>query len=302
MEANPNASLTDEQYALALAEFKKGQSPRPLTPPAAARKPKEKKETIVLTEDGEAMRLTEVKKPKIVGHIDLEGKQSQGCFPNITKYRLILELEKDFSEINIMGIDYTEYDGGQLIIDDKVGIVDKDLNIKIPFIYSGIYELDEYREKAIGKFYRVYLEGQGNGVYDKEYNEVLSPNYSNIYYVDDDRFIAMIFKSEVSSMNDNEIVLIDRDENILKKMNGFLEPVDTSSMKCCDDQMMYLLVGDDKLACYGIIDEELNVIIEAKYNSIYWMESEERYKVENKEGKIAFFDSDGNQLTEFTGQ
>ena len=234
--------------------------------------------------------------------IDLEGKQSQGCFPNITKYRLILELEKDFSEINIMGIDYTEYDGGQLIIDDKVGIVDKDLNIKIPFIYSGIYELDEYREKAIGKFYRVYLEGQGNGVYDKEYNEVLSPNYSNIYYVDDDRFIAMIFKSEVSSMNDNEIVLIDRDENILKKMNGFLEPVDTSSMKCCDDQMMYLLVGDDKLACYGIIDEELNVIIEAKYNSIYWMESEERYKVENKEGEIAFFDSDGNQLTEFTGQ
>ncbi|MBP3822052.1 MAG: translation initiation factor IF-2 [Bacteroidaceae bacterium] len=74
VEANPNASLTDEQYAIALAEFKKGQSPRPLMPPVATRKPKEKKETIVLTEDGEALPLTEVKKPKIVGHIDLDGK------------------------------------------------------------------------------------------------------------------------------------------------------------------------------------------------------------------------------------
>ena len=74
VEANPNASLTDEQYAIALAEFKKGQSPRPLIPPVATRKPKEKKETIVLTEDGEALPLTEVKKPKIVGHIDLDGK------------------------------------------------------------------------------------------------------------------------------------------------------------------------------------------------------------------------------------
>ena len=81
VEANPNASLTDEQYAIALAEFKKGQSPRPLTPPVAARKPKEKKETIVLTEDGEAMRLTEVKKPKIVGHIDLEGKSKAAPAP-----------------------------------------------------------------------------------------------------------------------------------------------------------------------------------------------------------------------------
>ena len=74
VEANPNASLTDEQYAIALAEFKKGQSPRPMTPPVATRKPKEKKETIVLTEDGEALPLTEVRKPKIVGHIDLDAK------------------------------------------------------------------------------------------------------------------------------------------------------------------------------------------------------------------------------------
>ena len=74
VEANPNASLTDEQYAVALAEFKKEQRPLTLVQPVATRKTKEKKETIVLTESGEALPLTEVKKPKIVGRIDLEPK------------------------------------------------------------------------------------------------------------------------------------------------------------------------------------------------------------------------------------
>ena len=74
VEANPNATITDEQYAVALAEFKKDQGIHRLVPPVTTRKAKEKKETIVLTESGEAMALTEVKKPKVVGHIDLEAK------------------------------------------------------------------------------------------------------------------------------------------------------------------------------------------------------------------------------------
>ena len=41
---------------------------------STARKVKEKKETIVLTEDDEALPLTEVKKPKLVGHINLDSK------------------------------------------------------------------------------------------------------------------------------------------------------------------------------------------------------------------------------------
>jgi len=77
VEANPNATISDEQYAVVQAEFdkEKGKGLRPLVQPASAvRKPKEKKETIVLTEDGEALPLTEVKKPKLVGHISLDSK------------------------------------------------------------------------------------------------------------------------------------------------------------------------------------------------------------------------------------
>ncbi len=83
VEANPNASLTDEQYAVVQAEFNKEQSKglRMPTPQPAARKTKEKKETIVLTEDGEALPITEVQKPKVVGHIDLDGKGTPAAAP-----------------------------------------------------------------------------------------------------------------------------------------------------------------------------------------------------------------------------
>ena len=75
VEANPNASLSDEQYAVVQAEFNKGQDKGLRMPtPQPVRKTKEKKETIVLTESGEALPLTEVKKPKLVGHINLDSK------------------------------------------------------------------------------------------------------------------------------------------------------------------------------------------------------------------------------------
>ena len=44
VEANPNATITDEQYAVALAEFKKDQGIHRLVPPVTTRKAKEKKE------------------------------------------------------------------------------------------------------------------------------------------------------------------------------------------------------------------------------------------------------------------
>ncbi len=75
VEANPNATITDEQYALVQAEFNRDKGMKAAAQQiSTARKAKEKKETIVLTEDDKALPLTEVKKPKIVGHIDLNAK------------------------------------------------------------------------------------------------------------------------------------------------------------------------------------------------------------------------------------
>ncbi|MBO4905730.1 MAG: translation initiation factor IF-2 [Bacteroidaceae bacterium] len=75
VEANPNASITDEQYSLVQAEFNKDKGVRSQAQQiSSARRSKDKKETIVLTDSGEALPLTEVKKPKILGRIDLDGK------------------------------------------------------------------------------------------------------------------------------------------------------------------------------------------------------------------------------------
>ena len=75
VEANPNATITDEQYALVQAEFNKDKGLLAQAQKiSTARKTKEKKETIVLTEDDEALPLTEIKKPKYVGHINLDSK------------------------------------------------------------------------------------------------------------------------------------------------------------------------------------------------------------------------------------
>ena len=82
VEANPNATITDEQYALVQAEFNKDKGLLAQAQKiSTARKTKEKKETIVLTEDDEALPLTEVKKPKFVGHINLDSKGNPVTMP-----------------------------------------------------------------------------------------------------------------------------------------------------------------------------------------------------------------------------
>ena len=83
VEANPNATISDEQYAVVQAEFNKEMNKglRIPTPQPAVRKTKEKKETIVLTEDGEALPITEVQKPKVVGRIDLDSKGNPAPTP-----------------------------------------------------------------------------------------------------------------------------------------------------------------------------------------------------------------------------
>ncbi len=75
VEANPAARITDEQYALVQAEFNKDKGVRSqVEQMQAARKNKERKEVIMLTDNDEVLPVTEVKKPKVVGRIDLNSK------------------------------------------------------------------------------------------------------------------------------------------------------------------------------------------------------------------------------------
>ena len=84
VEANPNTKISDEQYQMLVAEFKKDKG---LRDDAAAvsrkRQHKEKKATIALPEEKpvEIKTATEArlgKGPKVVGHIDLDNLGARG--------------------------------------------------------------------------------------------------------------------------------------------------------------------------------------------------------------------------------
>ena len=229
-------------------------------------------------------------------YVNTEPYQSMGCFPNIKDFRMILKLEKDFPNIVVNGKSFTEYDGGKIYIGGKYGMADKDLNILVPLIYDNIFDYSFYREdlEYLPTYYRVYDAETGNGLLDEDLNLVLSTSYYNIHYVNPDRFIAMI--EDKDNWHNNRIVLIDSNENIIKEIPGFLQDDSTSRIYCMDGHLE-IFIPDDGLGSVGVLDEDLNYIIEPIYRYIYFDDSV--YLVTDSSGKTAKFDTDGNQLTDF---
>ena len=234
-------------------------------------------------------------------NIDVETKasKSQGCFPNMTYFRMIIKLEKDFPKIVVGGREYTKYSGGKVHIGGKCGMADGDLNITVPLIYDEIYDYSYYGDRDttdLPTLYRVYVKGQGNGLLDEDLNLIISPKYYNIHVVDKDTFIAMTLKSD--DEQNNHIFLLDKDENILKTIDGFVDDDSSGAMYCHIGHLKYSInKPDQSIDCEGIIDEDLNVIIEPKYVTVF--QTDNGYKVTDIDGKEALFDMEGNQLTDF---
>ena len=234
-------------------------------------------------------------------NIDVETKESktQGCFPNMTFFRMIIKLEKDFPTIVVSGSEYTEYNGGKIYIGGKCGMADKDLNITVPLIYDEIYDYCYYGDRDttdLPTLYRVYINDQGNGLLDEDLNLIISPKYYNIHVVDKDTFIAMTLKS--GDEQNNHIFLLDKNENIIKTIDGFVDDDSSGAMYCHEGHLKYSINKPDmSIDCIGVIDEDLNVIIEPKYVNVF--QTDGGYKVTDIDGKEALFDMDGNQITDF---
>ncbi len=228
--------------------------------------------------------------------MNLADKDNEGCFPWLSHIRLIIEDEGNYQTIVVESKTMEEYDGGLVHIGEKVGLLDGDLNFLIKPVYEGIYDADTSRIPGEPEYYRVYSAESGNGIMDDEFNMVLSPKYSNIYFLSEDRFIVMEERETDNKAERFVIEIIDSDENVLKEMYGFLEPDDSSRFYCHEGHILFDYTGDDQWG-KGVIDEDLNVIIEPEYRMVYWLD--DYYKVENKNGQSACFDYDGVQYTEF---
>ena len=229
--------------------------------------------------------------------VNLKTKEysSGGCFPNQTRCRMIVKMDQQVDYLFVAGVQYHEYDGGEVYVCGRRGVADEDLNFILPPIYEGIEELETFEPSYCPMLYRVFRDGK-NGVLDSDYNPVLSMSYDNIYYLNEDRFIVSISKDD--DVKNDVIALIDRDENILKQRKGFLCADTDSNFYCFDGQIEFADPSYGPSWGFGVMDQELNTIIEPVYYSIFWVDG--YYKVENHDNEVAHFNERGVQTTEFT--
>ncbi len=224
--------------------------------------------------------------------IDVKTKEvsHMGDFPDRTRCRLILKLDQDVSSINVMGRPFNEYSGGNVFICGKEGIVDKDLNFVLPPVYDGIYELYTFEESNCPMYYRVFRDG-GNGVLDNNYNQVLSNSYGNIYYINEDKFIVGTNQSDPAL---EEILILDGNENVIKKTNGFLCADSDSTFYCAEGHIKFCDTTSGDTWGEGVMDQDLNVIIEPIFYDIYFLDG--YYKVDDADFNELHLDIDGNLI------
>ena len=214
-----------------------------------------------------------------------------GCFPTGSTIRLILSLDSDVDLIYMSGHPVKKFNGCQVKICNKVGVVDKDLNFILPPIYDGIIDLETTEKSDCPKYYRYFTRAGGNGVLDNNYNRVLSDVYGNIYYINENKFIVGIPNDDHAL---EEIAIVDRNENIIKKIPGFLCARDGINLYAAEGQIQICDPSYGSNWGYGIVDQDLNIIIEPVYAKVYWYET--YYRVEDYTGKSFKFDIEGKKI------
>ena len=186
-------------------------------------------------------------------------------------------------------------------IDDKVGYIDEQLNVKIPVIYD---EIEIARVNNLGEekeelFYKI-KGSEGIGLLDSETNVVFEPKYMQIEVIENDRYL-------VGKIDDAT------DETILKIVNNNKEIICESNIGdgYCDGCYVF---GDDhviKIRCRegkdiytGILNMNLEPVIPAKYDDIklcvYQFRSAYEYYEVIKDNQYANFDINGNQTGFFS--
>lgn len=228
------------------------------------------------------------------------------CEPDFSYCRCIVKLDKQYDNVVIDDKSYEKYDGGVINVDKKYGIIDENLNIIVPVIYNQIRNYDIYTYKGVKyetehQYYRI-TGVDGNGIMDENYNIIVSPVYSNIYFINDDKFVVMKGKGQTNGIEDYQIGIVDGNGNITHDfIEGFINGSETNFTQNYAGQMIFgRMDGKDYLK--GVLDENLNIVIEPVYKDVtVWNTDTENqfYVVENHNEEFAVIDTKGVQKTEF---
>ena len=223
------------------------------------------------------------------------GKIEIGCFTGSVYANCIVKLDRDIAALTVDNYKYTKYDGGIVHIGKKYGVLDKDMNVIVPMKYDILTEFLSPGSKQ--KYYRFHEKGH-NGIMDEDFNIILEAKYLNIVFVNDDKFVVMEYNIGGDTTSDTSsnctISAVDRSGNVIcGPTDGFIDAAE--NFNNIAHQAVFSRGGHK-----GVIDEDLNVIIEPEYDSI-WKEGTDTYifYVVTKNDNHAVFDTEGAQKTAF---
>lgn len=230
---------------------------------------------------------------------EITRNENDGCYPNITVAYCILKLEEDIDELLVDDFEYKKFEGGLIYANQRYGVVNDDYDIIVPIEYFVIRELKTFGEET--KKYIFVRNEDGVGLMDENYNVLIQPSYFNLEYVSNNKFIVQKdADGDMNTFEDNQISIIDEDENELYgHIDGYLALQNTF-----DSPLHQIIIGrieDDKMY-EGVIDDQLNVIIDTIYTDVAYFEISDHdgfYVVERENGETAVIDSLGKQQTEF---
>lgn len=195
---------------------------------------------------------------------------------------------------------YEDYANNFIRINDKVGYIDDQLNVKIPLVYD---EIEGARVNNLGaeqeeNYYKV-KGSDGIGLLDCEMNFLFEPKYLMIEVFADGKYL-------IGERDDAT------GENILKIVNNNKEIICESNIGGGYCEGCYLFGGEYvlKIRCRegrrtyaGILNGNLEPIIPVKYDDVklsvyHYKENYEFYRV-IKNNQCASFDISGEQLDLF---
>lgn len=227
----------------------------------------------------------------------------EGCEPLNTFVNCIVQLEEDIDGIVLTDTvqnweqtaEYSPYAGGWVQINKTFGVVDSELNFIVPVRYDHIFK--EVAPDTGKVYYRLSRRDEGTVLTDETYTLVLHQLFRNICYVNENRFVVL-----KGSGDDETIGLIDADETPLHdEIEGWLDGGWNAFRNYAQQAVLVRPNGNKYLR--GVVDSELNIIIEPIYEKITVFNADcadQFYVAENENGQFAVFDAAGVQKTDFT--
>lgn len=208
-----------------------------------------------------------------------------------------------------------KFTGGIINENDKYGYVDENMNITIPAIYNGIYDLtitNEFLTTATGEKFEIDYSNyvrisndKGNGIANKQGKILMECQYGNIIYYGYNTFVV------TKKVNDTwKMGVVDINNNIvIDFIDGFMSQDYFTST----EYATYSVINDNH-GYEGVIDRNFNIILPPIYSDVtmrnidfynsdgiykeeYFDKNNKYYEdyfVVEKDGKRAVLDVEGN--------